>query len=165
MTTARLVLNLGRGETIDETGLGQKGIIYLRAKGAQIERVKCRTGLSDNEATMLLLGDRAPARQMADIPVYDDDEDDDDGDGQRHSVRDIEALSTLQTRKPKVRRATLADAIAVWHEAGTEMGRPRLRELLQAKGLECSDDLAKVLIKNIKRHMEEHAGGGGGAQV
>lgn len=63
MTTARLVLNLAKGMTIDETGLGVQGVTYLRAKGAKIERVKARTPLSDNAATMLLLGDRQPVRE------------------------------------------------------------------------------------------------------
>lgn len=60
MTTARLVLNLAKGQTIDETGLGRKGVTYLRAKGAGIERVKARTPLSDDVATHMLL-DELPA--------------------------------------------------------------------------------------------------------
>src|SRR6266487_683508 len=40
MNTARQVLAIPKGETIDETGLGIKGITYLRAKGAGVERVK-----------------------------------------------------------------------------------------------------------------------------
>jgi hypothetical protein len=59
-------------------------------------------------------------------------------------------------RQREIRRATLSDAIDVWNDLG-EMGRPRLREELIARGLECSDDLAKTLIKNVKRR----AGGGG----
>lgn len=63
------------------------------------------------------------------------------------------------------RRATLADAIAVWNEAaeqGHEIGRPRLREVLQARGFECSDDLSKSLLKAIKQQLES-AGDAGGA--
>jgi DNA translocase FtsK/SpoIIIE-like protein len=59
-------------------------------------------------------------------------------------------------RQREIRRATLSDAIDVWNDLG-EMGRPRLREELIARGLECSDDLAKTLIKSVKRR----AGGGG----
>ena len=66
-TTARLVLNLARKETIDETGLGQLGVIYLRAKGAGIERVKARTPLADNEATFTLLAGMQP-REKREIP-------------------------------------------------------------------------------------------------
>jgi hypothetical protein len=62
--------------------------------------------------------------------------------------------------KRVTRRATLADAIEVWNAANGEIGRPRLREELQARGLECSDDLAKNLLKGIK-HQLENAGGAG----
>lgn len=57
LTTARLVLNLAKGQMIDETGLGRQGVTYLRAKGAGIERVKARTPLSDDLATHMLLDD------------------------------------------------------------------------------------------------------------
>jgi hypothetical protein len=62
--------------------------------------------------------------------------------------------------KRVTRRATLADAIEVWNAANGEIGRPRLREELQARGLECSDDLAKNLLRGI-RHQLENAGGAG----
>ena len=64
-TTARFVLNLAKGQTIDETGLGIQGVTYLRAKGARIERIKARTPLSDNNATMMLLGDRQTKNKEA----------------------------------------------------------------------------------------------------
>jgi hypothetical protein len=69
----------------------------------------------------------------------------------------------VPSKKP-TRRATLTDAIEVWNEAaeqGHEIGRPRLREELQARGLECSDDLAKNLLKAIKRQLESNGVGGG----
>ncbi len=60
--------------------------------------------------------------------------------------------------KKVVRRATLADAIEVWNASDVEIGRPRLREELQRKGLECSDDLAKQLLKVIKQRLESPGG-------
>lgn len=63
-TTARLVLNLAKGETIDETGLGKQGVKYLRAKGADIEHAKVRTAYADNEATLMLLEGRPPVQQL-----------------------------------------------------------------------------------------------------
>lgn len=55
-----------------------------------------------------------------------------------------------------IRKATLSDAIEVWNECGDgNMGRPRLRDELIARGLECSDDLAKTLIKNVKARLEK----------
>lgn len=64
--------------------------------------------------------------------------------------------------KPVVRRATLTDAIQVWNEVvqdSHEIGRPRLQHELQARGLECSDDLAKNLLRMIKQQLEKNAGG------
>jgi len=69
-TTARMVLNLAKGEQIDETGLGQLGVFYLRAKGANIERMRVRTPLSDNEATFTLLAGMPP-REQREIPVVE----------------------------------------------------------------------------------------------
>jgi hypothetical protein len=66
-TTAKLVLNLQKGQTIDESGLGKSGVVYLRAKGIELERMKVRTALSDNEATMMLLADRKPRQPMPEI--------------------------------------------------------------------------------------------------
>jgi hypothetical protein len=66
--------------------------------------------------------------------------------------------------KKVTRRANISDAIEVWNaeaEQGRDIGRPRLREVLQAKGLECSDDLAKNLLRAIKQRLE--SGGAGGA--
>jgi membrane protein implicated in regulation of membrane protease activity len=69
----------------------------------------------------------------------------------------------------KKKRATYADAILVWNEfaaKGWEIGRPKLRQELQAKGLECSDDLAKNLLNTIKQRLESggSSGGAGGTQ-
>jgi hypothetical protein len=64
MHTARLVLNLQRGESIDESDLGRKGVKYLRAKGAGIEHEKVRTPYADNDATMLLLSEMPPRIQL-----------------------------------------------------------------------------------------------------
>jgi hypothetical protein len=69
-------------------------------------------------------------------------------------------LQIVPARKAK-KRATLADAIEVWNEQDTEIGRPRLRELLQDRGLECSDDLAKILLKGIKQQLDKAGGAGG----
>lgn len=75
MTTAKMVLNIPKGKTIDETGLGKQGTKYLRAKGADIvfpgegiEYLKVRTPLSDDRATQMLLAGRAP-RQQQHIPM------------------------------------------------------------------------------------------------
>jgi hypothetical protein len=76
----------------------------------------------------------------------------------QESARTNAAMNPLLPTKQ--RRATLADAIEVWNALG-EIGRPRLREELQAKGLECSDDLAKNLLRQIKRQL---VGGGGGGE-
>jgi hypothetical protein len=65
--------------------------------------------------------------------------------------------------KKVTRRATITDAVEVWNteaKQGREIGRPRLRDELQARGLECSDDLAKNLLKAIKHQLE--SGGAGG---
>lgn len=72
--------------------------------------------------------------------------------------RDTEELEELpdipMINRPQKRRATLNDAIEVWNECGGNIGRPRLRKELQAKGLECSDDLAGRLLSSIKENME-----------
>lgn len=69
-TTARLIMNLKNGEKLDETGLGVQGAVYIRAKGAKIERVKARTPLSDDPATQMLLSDM-PVRQQLEMPVVE----------------------------------------------------------------------------------------------
>lgn len=53
--------------------------------------------------------------------------------------------------KRATRRASFADAVEVWNGFDGEIGRPRLREELQKRGLECSDDLAKNLLRAIKQ--------------
>lgn len=63
-TTAKLMLNIAPGESIDETGLGKMGIKYIRAKGAGIERVKARVPLSDDLATQILLSNLTPMSQI-----------------------------------------------------------------------------------------------------
>jgi hypothetical protein len=69
---------------------------------------------------------------------------------------------SLPAVQPKItRKATLQDAIEVWNEQPTEIGRPRLRELLQARDLECSDDLAKTLLKGIRQRLDAAGGAGG----
>lgn len=57
--------------------------------------------------------------------------------------------------RPKAgpRRATIEDAIAVWEESSEPIGRPRLRRELEARGLECTDDLAKSLLVQIKERL------------
>ena len=72
-TTARLVLNLAKGQVIDETGLGKLGVTYLRAKGANIERVKARTPLADNEATFTLLAGMSPREKREVLAVVEAD--------------------------------------------------------------------------------------------
>jgi hypothetical protein len=144
--TARMVLNIPTGEKIDENGLGQKGVTYLRAKGAGIERVKARAALSDELATQLLLGDRVPVRQQV-LPVYDTPP----APPEQHARADT---NIIPLRQNSPRKATLTDAIEVWNEFG-EMGRPRLQKLLQDKGLECSDYLANTLLSNIKARQAE----------
>lgn len=69
-TTAKMMLNIGPGESIDENGLGRMGVKYIRAKGAGIERVKARVPLSDDRSTHLLLGDIQPFVQV-DVPVIE----------------------------------------------------------------------------------------------
>jgi hypothetical protein len=73
----------------------------------------------------------------------------------------VQSNPTIVQSKRVVRRATLADAIEVWNESPVEIGRPRLRDELQARGLECSDDLAKNLLKAIKQQLESTGGAGG----
>ncbi len=149
-TTGRMVLNLQKGEVIDENGLGIKGVTYLRAKGAGIEHVKARAALSDEYATQLLLGDRKPVREYSVIPhgCYQTTE--------QRATRAQPETETIPTpiRHEAPRRATLSDAIEVWNEHG-EMGRPRLQKLLQERGLECSDHLANILLQNVKLKLSE----------
>lgn len=121
-TTARMVLNLKKGETIDETGLGVKGVNYLRSKGASIDHAKVRTPLSDDLATTMLLNGRAPVTRTLLLP---------------------EPIEVVKTRK-----ATLQDALDIRKELG-EMGRVKLCEELTGRGLDCSDDLARQLLRNI----------------
>lgn len=84
-TTARKIMNLQKGEKLDEVGLGKHGLKYLRAKGAGIEHMKVRTALSDNDATLLLLADMPARKQLtssifvpstpASVPADEDSED------------------------------------------------------------------------------------------
>lgn len=68
--------------------------------------------------------------------------------------------SPVITPKKEIRRATLDDAIEVWNSFPFEIGRPRLREELQARGLECSDDLAKNLLRALKHRLATASGAG-----
>jgi hypothetical protein len=130
MHTARLVLNLQRGETIDETGLGVKGVKYLRAKGAGIEHEKVRTPYADNDATLLLLSEMPPRIQLdrlmgptgkvvdsgsepvTDLPKSDTDLTGDlkrvyeafctlDDEGKRTSARGVEQITGIDKDKAK----------------------------------------------------------------
>jgi hypothetical protein len=65
-------------------------------------------------------------------------------------MEDIPMINKTQNR-----RATLTDAIEVWNSCDGPIGRPRLRKELQAKGLECSDDLAGKLLAGIKERIED----------
>lgn len=73
-----------------------------------------------------------------------------------------ETPPTIVQSKKVTRRASLTDAIEVWNKSPVEIGRPRLRDELQARGLECSDDLAKNLLKAIKQRLESNGGAAGG---
>jgi hypothetical protein len=70
-------------------------------------------------------------------------------------------LSLPAVQPKKTRKATLQDAIEVWNEQETEIGRPALQKKLQARGLECSDDLAKTLIRLIRERLDSAGGAGG----
>jgi hypothetical protein len=150
MQTARLILDIPRGETIDTTGLGRQGLFYLRAKGANIERVKARAPLADDQATHILLDGFSPAQQFERIAIPT-------GHEKRSVAGAVEPAGPAPVAPARQRRATLSDAIEVWNEQGGKIGRPRLQELLQARGLECSDYLAGELLSNIKRRLEERA--------
>lgn len=56
-------------------------------------------------------------------------------------------------RHSGTRPATLTDAIEVWNECGGDIGRGTLMDALLARGLECSEDRAKKLIKSIKERL------------
>ncbi|HET8840790.1 MAG TPA: hypothetical protein VFN35_04950 [Ktedonobacteraceae bacterium] len=71
------------------------------------------------------------------------------------------ALKLMPKPKTGPRKATLPDAIAVWDAIKEPIGRPRLQKELQNRGFECSDDLAKILLGQIKDSLEEQAAAGG----
>jgi hypothetical protein len=77
------------------------------------------------------------------------------------TVRRTTPLSLPAVQSKTTRKATLQDAITVWNEQETEIGRGRLPELLQARDLQCSDDLAKTFIKSIKQRLDSTGGAGG----
>lgn len=68
--------------------------------------------------------------------------------------------------KPK---ADYPDAVRVWNELGGGIGRPRLKKELEARGFDCTDDLAKKLLARIEEALKAQAadagGVGGGAVV
>jgi hypothetical protein len=64
LTTARKTMNLQKGESLNEVGLGKKGLKYLRAKGADLEHTRVRTPLADNDATLTLLSDLPPRTRL-----------------------------------------------------------------------------------------------------
>lgn len=111
------------------------------------------------------------------IEEYDDDDNRLDSTRERHTdeldaveadvMPAIEALRPslilVPRTPPRAHRATYTDAVSVWNELG-EMGRPRLQKELQARGFECSDDLAKNLLAQIKTALENQAGADGGEQ-
>lgn len=87
-TSAKVVLDLQRGQTIDENGIGQKGLVYLKSPLNQAQRV--RVPFVSNEAVYALLGSpgaatgamrdtppsqqtsryRQPGRESAHAPTY-----------------------------------------------------------------------------------------------
>ncbi len=68
MVSARVLLDLQKGEKIDEAGLGVKGLYYVIARGIDYSKNRIRVPLADNEATYRLLGDR-PSTSIYDIPL------------------------------------------------------------------------------------------------
>ncbi len=126
---------------------GKQGVTYLRAKGAGLERVKCRTPLADDYATKLLLGEMPAKRELEDIPLQGDTVVD-------AGVVDTGELPVIQPVQQQ-RKPTLYDATQVWNDAGGNIGRVKLREALQEQGFECSDDLARTLLANIKNRLEK----------
>lgn len=61
-------------------------------------------------------------------------------------------------KKDEPRRATINDAIEVWNTHPGTIGRPALMAALQERGLECTDDMAKKFIIEIKRQLAEDVG-------
>lgn len=151
MTTARLVLNLARGDTIDETGLGQAGITYLRAKGARIERVKCRTPLSDNEATLMLLGDM-PARNATTFPSMPIVE-------SEYPVAPI-ATTVAQVTKPLLTpdQRAVVDAIAQLNDQGQQASSRNVAELADMgkdKAIRIMNELSEMGVLLSDRQTAE----------
>ena len=85
---------------------------------------------------------------------------------EQETLSDVDGVTVatphLQIVQPKQvkRQATLADAIEVWNESPVEIGRGRLQEELQARGLVCGEDLAKSLIRTVKKQLPKTDGAG-----
>lgn len=68
MVSARVLLDMQKGEKLEEQGLGVKGLYYIIARGINYSRNRIRVPLADNDATYTLLGDR-PSTSIYDIPI------------------------------------------------------------------------------------------------
>lgn len=92
---------------------------------------------------------------VARIPAHRPIEEVDDEDEERQTEDLEEAEDEHPVKKPAGKKATLVEAIQVWNDCGGNIGRPRLQKELQARGLECSDDLARRLLEGIRNRLEQ----------
>ena len=132
-TTARLLLDLAKGEKLDQTGLGRKGLFYINAKSIGNGKQRVRTPLVDSRSLSMLFTGRSPAREYeqrmiifggsATPPAG--------GDPLRPGRENTDqapyvAATRLRTRPGK---KTLDDAINAWNEAIERGAKPGARQL------------------------------------
>jgi hypothetical protein len=142
-----VIRRAGPGMTIYDCGRWNTPLVAAFPNVA-IKDVLLFFGISMEELKALWIADLAAKEQQLQQP-------------QTRITGPLAERPIIVQSKKVVRRATLTDAIAVWNESPIEIGRPRLRDELQARGLECSDDLAKQLLKAIKQRLENNGVGGG----
>ena len=77
------------------------------------------------------------------------------------STLPLSHLLQIVESKKVMRRATLADAIEVWND-NLDIGRYRLMELLEGRGLECTGYMAEGFLRTL--HKKPSAAAADGAE-
>ncbi len=145
------------------------GVTVFRNNKVMYKAGLLRGGMSSNEFVYYMLG-RADGFTLPPGVLPSPDETETRSSGvvvpagyeKREVQRDTQPLvKTAIQPKNEPKRASIPDAIAVWNSFPSEIGRTTMRKELEARGFECSDDLARKFVDLIKEQLKSEGGENG----
>ena len=149
-TTARLLLDLAKGEKLDQTGLGKRGLFYVNAKSVGNGKQKIRTPLVDTRSLSMLFTGREPAHEYEQRMIIFGGTPPAGDDSRRPGRENTEPGPYITSKRPITRpkKTTLDDAIDAWNKAIERGDKPGARQL--ERDIAVPYNQARVFASQIK---------------